>query len=114
MPVLFGPSTPAAVATRRPSEGSVHSWDLSTGVDGPGTRFVTFLSGRPLTCQYRHNTDTPAFSGELLHRMERELRLHTALDTSGFLGARATDALLRDVDLVPWTSSPGTGGRTGR
>lgn len=26
--------------------------------------------------------------------------LHTALDTSGFLGARATDALLRDTDLV--------------
>ncbi|MEU7603771.1 hypothetical protein [Streptomyces sp. NPDC041003] len=26
--------------------------------------------------------------------------LHTALDTSGFLGVRATDALLRDADLV--------------
>ncbi|MFE7515463.1 4Fe-4S cluster-binding domain-containing protein, partial [Streptomyces sp. NPDC057540] len=50
--------TPAAVATQRPSEGSVHSWDLSTGVDGPGTRFVTFLSGCPLTCLYCHNPDT--------------------------------------------------------
>ncbi|MFD6983879.1 pyruvate formate-lyase-activating protein [Streptomyces sp. NPDC059956] len=120
----------------------MHSWDLSTGVDGPGTRFVTFLSGCPLTCLYCHNPDTmrmrngkrtsaddviaearkytkfisasgggatisggepllqPVFAGELLHRMKNDLGLHTALDTSGFLGARATDALLRDVDLV--------------
>ncbi|MFF9069766.1 pyruvate formate-lyase-activating protein [Streptomyces sp. NPDC014891] len=135
-------ATPAAAASRRPSEGSVHSWDLSTGVDGPGTRFVTFLSGCPLTCLYCHNPDTwrmrngrrtsadaviaeagkyvrfisasgggttvsggepllqPVFTGELLHRLKHELGLHTALDTSGFLGVRATDALLRDTDLV--------------
>ncbi|WP_411106809.1 pyruvate formate-lyase-activating protein [Streptomyces sp. cmx-4-9] len=140
--VVSAGQTPAAAATQRPSEGSVHSWDLSTGVDGPGTRFVTFLSGCPLTCLYCHNPDTwkmrngkrtsadaviaeaakyrrfiaasgggatvsggepllqPVFAGELLHRMKHELGLHTALDTSGFLGARATDALLRDVDLV--------------
>ncbi|MFC7306200.1 pyruvate formate-lyase-activating protein [Streptomyces monticola] len=147
MTVLLGQNiaaaaTPAAAATHRPSDGSVHSWDLSTGVDGPGTRFVTFLSGCPLTCLYCHNPDTwkmrngkrtsaddiiaearkytkfiaasgggatisggepllqPVFAGELLHRMKHELGLHTALDTSGFLGVRATDALLRDVDLV--------------
>lgn len=135
-------ATPAAAATRRPVEGSVHSWDLSTGVDGPGTRFVTFLSGCPLTCLYCQNPDTwrirdgrrtaaddivaeaakytgfiaaagggatlsggepllqPVFAGELLHRFKHELGLHTALDTSGFLGSRATDSLLRDVDLV--------------
>ncbi|MFE9401967.1 pyruvate formate-lyase-activating protein [Streptomyces sp. NPDC006530] len=145
-PARFGcdedASTPAGAATRRPIVGSVHSWDLSTGVDGPGTRFVTFLSGCPLTCLYCHNPDTwrmrngkrttaddvvaeaakyttfiraagggatvsggepllqPVFAGELLHRFKHELGLHTALDTSGFLGTRATDALLRDVDLV--------------
>ncbi|MFI6639362.1 pyruvate formate-lyase-activating protein [Streptomyces sp. NPDC050504] len=135
-------ATPAAAATHRPSSGTVHSWDLSTGVDGPGTRFVTFLSGCPLACLYCHNPDTmrmrngrrvaadeivaeaakytafiraagggatvsggepllqPVFAGELFHRFKHELGLHTALDTSGFLGARATDALLRDVDLV--------------
>ncbi|MEU6374296.1 pyruvate formate-lyase-activating protein [Streptomyces sp. NPDC046909] len=135
-------ATPAAAATRRPVVGSVHSWDLSTGVDGPGTRFVAFLSGCPLTCLYCHNPDTwrmrdgkrttadeivaeagkyrrfiaaagggatvsggepllqPVFTGELLHRFKHELGLHTALDTSGFLGVRATDALLRDTDLV--------------
>ncbi|MFF2628748.1 pyruvate formate-lyase-activating protein [Kitasatospora griseola] len=125
------------------ASGSVHSWDLSTGVDGPGTRFVVFLAGCPLNCLYCHNPDTmrmasghrttadevvaeaakytafihasgsggatlsggepllqPAFTGELLHRFKHELGLHTALDTSGFLGARADDALLADTDLV--------------
>ncbi|MEU9076992.1 pyruvate formate-lyase-activating protein [Kitasatospora sp. NPDC048538] len=122
--------------------GTLHSWDLSTGVDGPGTRFVTFLAGCPLRCLYCHNPDTwsmrhgrprsaeeivreaakytdfirasgggatvsggepllqPALTGELLHRFKHELGLHTALDTSGFLGARASDALLADTDLV--------------
>ncbi|MEU8511063.1 pyruvate formate-lyase-activating protein [Kitasatospora sp. NPDC048722] len=122
--------------------GMLHSWDLSTGVDGPGTRFVAFLAGCPLRCLYCHNPDTwsmrhgrpcsadeivreagkctgfiraagggatisggepllqPALTGELLHRFKQELGLHTALDTSGYLGARASDALLADADLV--------------
>ncbi|MDI3386575.1 pyruvate formate-lyase-activating protein [Streptomyces sp. B-S-A8] len=138
----LGAATLAGAAKHRPIEGTVHSWDLSSGVDGPGSRFVTFLSGCPLTCLYCHNPDTwrmrngkrtsaddvvkeaakytgfiaaagggatvsggepllqPVFAGELLHRFKHELGLHTALDTSGFLGARATGALLRDVDLV--------------
>ena len=41
-----------------PREASVHSWDVSTGVDGPGTRFVLFLSGCPLRCLYCQNPDT--------------------------------------------------------
>jgi pyruvate formate lyase activating enzyme len=40
------------------TNGRVHSWDLSTGVDGPGTRFVAFLSGCPLRCLYCQNPDT--------------------------------------------------------
>jgi pyruvate formate lyase activating enzyme len=39
--------------------GAVRSFDISTGVDGPGTRFVTFLAGCPLRCQYCHSPDTP-------------------------------------------------------
>jgi pyruvate formate lyase activating enzyme len=127
--------TPATIT------GSVHSFDISTGVDGPGTRFVAFLAGCPLRCQYCHSPDTwyrrsgqptsvddlmieirryerflkvahggvtlsggeplqqPGFTGAVLRRC-RDLGLHTALDTSGFLGDRADDDLLDAVDLV--------------
>lgn len=124
-----------------PVTGSVHSWDLSTGVDGPGTRFVLFTAGCPLRCLYCQNPDTwseregrrvgadevmarirryrtvfelsgggvtisggepllqPRFTGAVLEACRAE-GFHTALDTSGALGARAGDALLRDVDLT--------------
>lgn len=120
---------------------SMHSWELVTGVDGPGTRMTVFLSGCPLRCLYCHNPDTmfaakgtpvllddlvarlkryrgvfkaskggltisggeplmqPAFVGRLL-RAAKEMGIHAAIDTSGFLGASASDALLDDVDLV--------------
>lgn len=128
-------------AMREGRLGSVHSWELVTAVDGPGTRFTTFLSGCPLRCLYCHNPDTfamkdgtPVTSDELLARIARyvgvfratgggitlsggevlmqpafaarilrgakELGVHTAIDTSGYLGAAAGDALLDDVDLV--------------
>ncbi|MFF7729070.1 pyruvate formate-lyase-activating protein [Streptomyces sp. NPDC008001] len=131
---------PGRADSARPA-GRIHSWDLSTGVDGPGTRFVLFTSGCPLRCLYCQNPDTwhmrdgravtvdevmariescrpfltasgggvtvsggepllqPAFTGEVLRRC-KELGLHTALDTSGNLGARAGDALLGSTDLV--------------
>lgn len=121
--------------------GAVHSWDVSTGVDGPGTRFVVFLGGCPLRCLYCQNPDTwrmrpgqrtdlealwtiasgytrfikvagggltvsggepllqPVFTEALLSRA-REAGLHTALDTSGVLGDRASDALLDATSLV--------------
>ena len=38
--------------------GAIHSWDISTAVDGPGTRFVLFMNGCPLRCLYCENPDT--------------------------------------------------------
>jgi pyruvate formate lyase activating enzyme len=121
--------------------GRLHSFDISTGVDGPGTRFVAFLAGCPLRCRFCHSPDTwyarsgrpvsaaglgteirryerfikvagggvtlsggeplqqPGFTREVLQRC-RDMGLHTALDTSGFLGHRADDALLAATSLV--------------
>lgn len=128
-------------AMRSGELGSVHSWELVTAVDGPGTRLTVFLSGCPLRCLYCHNPDTllmkdgePVTAEALLARVRRylpvfratnggltlsggevlmqprfaarvlrgakEAGVHTAIDTSGFLGANLTDQMLADTDLV--------------
>lgn len=128
-------------AVREGRVGSVHSWELVTAVDGPGTRLTVFLSGCPLRCLYCHNPDTmemrrgtdvaadeilakvaryrgvfratgggltisggeplmqPAFVRRLV-RGAAAMDVPVAIDTSGFLGAHATDEMLDDVDLV--------------
>jgi pyruvate formate lyase activating enzyme len=52
---------PADVADVEPAQdliGYVHSWEVGSTVDGPGLRFVGFLTGCLLRCQYCHNPDT--------------------------------------------------------
>ncbi len=49
-----------AVADKPDDElmGYVHSAQLGSTVDGPGLRFVAFLTGCLMRCQYCHNPDT--------------------------------------------------------
>lgn len=122
------------------SKGFVHSVEVGSFVDGPGTRYVVFLQGCPLRCQYCHNPDAltcrgePVDSRDVVDRIAmtadflkagrggvtvsggeplgqpqfahdilagaQHLGLHTALDTSGYLGDRLDDRMLAVTDLV--------------
>ena len=139
---LDGYTRPELMQARRSGDVAlVHSWELVTAVDGPGTRMTMFMSGCPLRCQYCHNPDTmemkvgtleriedvvkrikrykpifkasgggltisggePLFQIAFARRVLKEVHdagIHTAIDTSGYLGARLRDEDLDNIDLV--------------
>jgi pyruvate formate lyase activating enzyme len=136
---------PSGEACNDPDEtghtGFIHSFETAGTLDGPGIRFVVFMTGCPLRCQYCQNPDTwhvrngsPMSVDQVMREIEKyagflikagggitfsggeplvqikflanllrkckQRGLHTAVDTSGVLGERMTDAMLADTDLV--------------
>lgn len=64
-------SRPELMQARRSGDiALVHSWELVTAVDGPGTRMTLFMSGCPLRCQYCHNPDTMEMKVGTLERID--------------------------------------------
>ncbi|MDX5592805.1 pyruvate formate-lyase-activating protein [Pseudovibrio sp. SPO723] len=121
-------------------EGYVHSVETGGSVDGPGLRYIVFVSGCPLRCLYCHNPDTmkmkrgektsaykllkdvasyrtyfqtggggltvsggeplaqPQFLKTLLWGA-KQMGVHTAVDTSGYLGKKVDEELMDLIDL---------------
>jgi pyruvate formate lyase activating enzyme len=84
------------------------TWRLKHGVSVPLERIVSRLGDFApalramkggLTLSGGEPLVQPAFSGRIFGAA-KALGLHTALDTCGFFGARATDEYLKNVDLV--------------
>lgn len=89
-------------AVRAGELGSVHSWELVTAVDGPGTRMTVFMSGCGLRCQYCHNPDTfftakgqPVLLADLVARLARYRGVFTA--TGGGLTISGGEPLMQPV-----------------
>lgn len=79
---------PELFDARRTGEiGLIHSWELVTAVDGPGTRMTIFLSGCPLRCKYCHNPDTTEMKDGTLEQIDdvvrRVLRYKPVFNASG-------------------------------
>lgn len=59
--------------------GKIHSIETCGTVDGPGIRFVVFLQGCPMRCQYCHNPDSWEYNAGNLISVEEILNQYESI-----------------------------------
>lgn len=84
-------------------KGRIHSVESFGSADGPGVRYIVFLKGCNMRCQYCHNPDTWAKDGgELMtpeEVLKKALRYKTYWKEKGGITASGGEALLQ-IDFV--------------
>lgn len=84
-------------------KGRIHSLESFGSADGPGVRYIVFLKGCNMRCQYCHNPDTWAKDGgELMtpeEVLKKALRYKTYWKEKGGITVSGGEALLQ-IDFV--------------
>ena len=83
-------------------KGYVHSIETFGSVDGPGIRYVVFLQGCPLRCQYCHNPDTWGAGGmeySVDEVIERALKYRNYFGDQGGVTVTGGEPLVQ-IDFV--------------
>lgn len=65
--------------------GRIHSLESFGTVDGPGVRFVAFMQGCPLRCQFCHNPDTWDPHGKCQYELEPQQLLDEVVKYRSFI-----------------------------
>ncbi|VQC25903.1 pyruvate formate-lyase-activating enzyme [Streptococcus pneumoniae] len=76
--------------------GMVHSTESFGSVDGPGIRFIVFLQGCHMRCQYCHNPDTWAMESNKSRERTVDDVLTEALRYRGFWGNKGGITVFRN------------------
>ena len=82
--------------------GFVHSTESFGTVDGPGVRFVVFLQGCPMRCQYCHNPDTWKMNSGSVRSAQsliRDYERNAAFYSKGGITVTGGEALMQ-IDFV--------------
>lgn len=79
--------------------GYIHSIETFGSVDGPGVRFIVFMQGCPMRCQYCHNPDSwKTRVGEQMttdELLEKALRYRTYWGDKGGITVSGGEALMQ-------------------
>ena len=84
--------------------GFVHSTESFGTVDGPGVRFVIFLQGCPMRCQYCHNPDTWKMNSGSVRSAQsliRDYERNAPFYSNGGITVTGGEALMQIDFLLP-------------
>ena len=99
----FVPTNTNSTNEATPRKAYVHSIESFGSVDGPGIRFIIFLSGCKMRCRYCHNPDTWAMKSTDMRSadelLQQALRFRAYWGKEGGITVSGGEALLQ-IDFM--------------